>query len=150
MANIKSIITIGAIVGTFLGTLATYAYPKRQRILTAVKCQTNDLTELAKEYKEILLEKGRYFSGRRVVVRESYWKGGIIGIILGAGAVFLTTPKSGKQMRSHINKSYLNLIGKTDEIIRSFKNNSTPFTEVSLPIKKRKRLIKPKLKTYFQ
>jgi len=126
MANITGTLA-GALLGTLVGTLAAMAYPRRQEILDTVRNHKNRATR----YADSLLAKGQEltdFIPKRTVYRETYWKGGLLGLFLGAGIGILTAPKSGKQLRNQVSKAYTDVSSKTHDIIHTFKNNNhNPF-----------------------
>lgn len=136
MVSKKKLIA-GAALGTFLGSLAAILYPKRNRIINTLKGQPVDFGEKARQYAEVLLNKGK-FPLRQESRRESYLRGGILGLFLGAGTALLLAPKSGKQLRSQVSRTYNDISDKTEHVIHLFKNNShRPFR--SMGTKKKRR-----------
>jgi len=126
MANLKGI-TAGAALGTLVGSLFVFLYPKRLEIIEAVLDQTNGFADKAKEYADVMFTKGRKSSQRKMAYQNNYLRGGLAGLLLGAGAALFLTPKTGKQLRNHVTKSYNELFGRTQEVVSIFKNNAHPF-----------------------
>src|ERR1700730_11606768 len=91
-------VILGAAVGTLLGSLAAILYPRRQEILETLKEQTSDLNEKAKEYANLLIQKGSQMTHKKRMVSNNHWKSTLAGVLLGAGVTFLLTPKTGKQV----------------------------------------------------
>jgi gas vesicle protein len=126
MATLKGM-AAGAAIGTFLGSLAVIFYPKRREIIKAVMDQTEDLRETAKNYAHTLLNNRKGFGYRKMQNNTSQIAGGLLGLAVGVGTAMLLTPKTGRQLRSQISKAYNQAFGKTQEVVRIFKNNSHPF-----------------------
>jgi gas vesicle protein len=150
MASTKKIIS-GAALGTLLGSVAAFLYPKRYEILERVRHHSADigeLTEKAKKYGESLLNKGKQLNFRRIEYRNNYWKGGLIGLIVGASAGLLVAPRSGKTLRAQITRAFNDLSEKSDEVIHQFKHNShNPFLTVHTHpngMKKKKPMLREK------
>lgn len=112
----KNIIS-GAAIGTLIGTLAAFIYPRRQEIVDNIR----DQSEKARGLGEALLRKGDF---RRVEYRDNYWKGGLLGLLVGAGTALLMAPKSGKQFRGQLTRAYNDLSEKSEELIHQFQKNS--------------------------
>ncbi len=143
----KKIFT-GALLGTLLGSLAVAIYPRRHEILDVIVDRGEDLSERARDYANMLLDKGREFTGLRVKeeTHHNYWKGGLAGILLGVGITALVAPKSRKHLHHQVLKMYHEIFGKTHEVIKDFKKNSHPFNfrKKTSPLKRAKRLLKAK------
>lgn len=145
MANLK--ILTGAALGTLLGSLAIMLYPRRQEIMDAIVDQSEDISDTAKEYIGALIDKGAVLVNlRREEEHNIDWKSGVAGLLLGVGAALILAPKSGKQLRSQIQRMYSDISDRTHDVIRDFKNNGHPFGRRALvrPAKKSTRLIKEK------
>ena len=149
MGSIKNIIA-GATVGTLLGSLAVLIYPEKNQILEFINKRSSNLNELtgkAKEYGESLISKGKNLNFRAVETRTNYWKGGLVGVILGIGTGLLMAPKPGKVLRNKISQACTDLSEKSEEVIHFFKNNSHPFEAPHTQhngVKKKKPAIKTK------
>lgn len=143
MTSTKKMIS-GAAIGTLLGSLAALLYPRRQEIIERIRDHSEDLND----FKEKAREYGKRFDFRRVEYRENYWKGGLIGLIVGAGAALLIAPKTGKNLRGQLTRAYNDLSERSEEVIHQFKNNShNPFTAARTHhngVKKKKPAIRAK------
>lgn len=156
----KNKIIAGAAIGTLLGSLALALFPRRKEIVDAIMDQGEEFTDKAKEYAQLLLDKGRNLANFRVEEEDNsaaIWSG-VAGLILGAGAALFMAPKTGKQLRNQAIKTYNELFGKTKSVINVLKNSSHPFIPVTRstahkathhngtqhPVKRTKRLIKTK------
>ncbi len=142
-------ILTGAAIGTLLGSLAIALYPRRQEIMDAIADQSEGLSDKARDYIDALISKGAVLTHLREEEedRSVYWKSGLAGVLFGAGAALFLAPKSGKQLRSQVLRVYNDLSGRTQEVIRDFKNNGHPFHHVETirPVKRAvKRAVKPK------
>ncbi|HEV8051013.1 MAG TPA: YtxH domain-containing protein [Parachlamydiaceae bacterium] len=128
-------IIAGAALGTLLGSLAVVLFPRRYEIMEQIKNHSDDFNDLpgkAREFGESLLNSGKRFNFRRVESRDNYWKGGLLGLIVGVGATLLAAPSSGKNLRKQLSNAYTDLSEKSEEVIHHFKNNShNPFAHTT-------------------
>jgi len=90
---------------------------------------------------------GRAFSHAKEEPHAHYWKGGLVGILLGTGLAFLIAPKSGKQLRTQVARTYNDIFDKTQEVVHLFKNGTHPFQRTRASnshavTKKPKRMVK--------
>lgn len=133
MESSKKIIA-GAALGTLLGSLAVALFPRRYEIMENIRNHSGDFNDLpgrAREFGESLLNSGKRLSFRRVEYRDNYLKGGLIGLIIGAGAALLAAPSSGKNLRRQISHVYDDLAERSEEVIHQFKKNAhNPFARV--------------------
>ena len=128
MNNVQKIIAGTALV-TLLGSLAFLANPRRRNFIDTVTDHTSNLTNKAKDYADNLINKGKSLTSVNHIHdnRNSYIKGSLTGLLFGTGATLLFTPKSGKQLRNQLNKTYEGLFGTTQKAIRKLKNNAHAF-----------------------
>lgn len=138
MLSTKKIIS-GAAIGTLLGSLASFLYPRRREILEHILDNAENLNSLkdkARGYGEFLLSGGR--NTRRRDVLQSYIRGGLFGFAIGAATALLSTPKTGKNLRGQLAKAYRELSEKSEEVIHQFRNNSQHPLRLRATVKKRK------------
>lgn len=132
MTSTKKLIS-GAAIGTLLGSLAAFLYPKRHEIIENILDRSEDISHLAdkaRHYGEALLNTGKQLNFRRVEYRTNYWKGGLLGLLIGAGTALLVAPKTGKTLRGQITRAYNDLSERSEGFVHHFKNNShNPFAE---------------------
>jgi gas vesicle protein len=111
--NIKGIV-LGAIVGTLLGSLSAALMPKNPNLAS----QTKGLAAKAKNLGDTFYNGIKNWSEPRNEMQAStFVKGALSGLLLGAGAAAILTPKTGKQLRSNLTRKYQDLADKTQEII---------------------------------
>lgn len=130
METTKKVIA-GAALGTLLGSLAVALFPRRYEIMEHIKNHSEDFNDLpgkAREFGESLLNRGKRLSFRRVEYQDNYLKGGLIGLIIGAGAALLAAPSTGKNLRRQISHAYNDIAERSEEVIHQFKTNAhNPF-----------------------
>lgn len=120
MANLKGI-AAGAALGTLLGSLAIAFYPKRKEILEALNNQTMDLSERAREYADMWMNRNQTENNT-----NGHLTSGLVGLLVGAGIALAVAPKTGKQFRTQFIRAYNELFGKTQNMVEFFRNNSHP------------------------
>jgi gas vesicle protein len=128
MSSTKNIIS-GAAIGTALGCLAAFLYPRRHELLDRLQessATLNQLGEKAREYGETLFDKGRHLRLRKVEYRDRYLTGGLFGLTIGAITALLVAPKTGKALRRQLAQTYHDFSDKSEHIIHQFRNNSHP------------------------
>jgi len=130
MPSTKNILS-GAAIGTALGCLAAFLYPRRHELLGRIQegsTALNHIGEKAREYGETLLDKGKQLSLRRVEYRDRYLTGGLLGLTVGALSALLIAPKTGKALRRQLAQTYRDLSEKSEQVIHQFRNNSHPIS----------------------
>lgn len=131
MPATKNIIA-GAGIGTVIGCLAAFLYPRRYEILEQIRENSatfNNIKNKAREYGETLLDKGKRFGLQRVEYRNRYLTGGIFGLTVGAITALLLAPKTGKALRKQLSQAYRDLSEKSEEMVHKFNYNSHPFAK---------------------
>jgi gas vesicle protein len=118
MATIKKI-TQGAFLGTLLGSLALKLYPQRRKFINSLIDQTSE----AKEYANQMLRQAG-LSESKNYNKAGYIAGGVIGLLVGTGIALALAPKTGKQLRNQFNRAYQELLGNTENVIRTFKHDA--------------------------
>lgn len=150
MASAKKILS-GAAFGTLLGSLSAVLYARRYEILQKLDKRSsnlNHLTEKAREYGESLFNSRKKLRFQKAEDLDKYWKGGLVGLLVGAGAALLVAPKSGKSLRGQLSRAYEDMSEKSEKLIHQFKNNShAPFsTARNEPTRIKKKKILSRLK----
>lgn len=121
--NIKSIV-IGAALGTFIGSISALVIPQRQKILKTLKNQKKNWIEKAKDISENVLGEIPYpIEQKKETQAPTFFKGALVGLLVGAGSTFLFTPKTGKQLRNAIAKKYSDVSEKTQDLMEFFENH---------------------------
>lgn len=146
MTSTKQMIS-GAAIGTLFGSLAALLYSQRREIIEKLQEHSEDfngLKDKAIEYSGSLLNKGKQLNFRKVEYRTSYWQGGLVGLIIGAGAAFLIAPRTRKNLRGHITRVYNDLSERSEEVLHQFKNNSPSLFTHHNGVKKKKPSIRKK------
>lgn len=118
--NIKGIF-LGTIVGTLLGSLSAALLPK----YPVLSKQTKELAAKAKNFGDTFYSGLKNWSEpKRETQTSTFVKGALSGLVLGASAAAILTPKTGRQLRTNLTRRYQDLADKTQEIIH-FINNET-------------------------
>jgi gas vesicle protein len=128
MISAKKILS-GAAIGTLLGSLATFLYPRRYELIEQLLENGENLnafTNKARDYGEQLFSRGR--RTRRQESLNGYLRGGLLGFAIGATTALFSTPKTGKALRGQLAKAYQGLSEKSEEVIHQFRNNSHPLS----------------------
>lgn len=112
--NVKGMF-LGAIVGTLLGSISAALLPKYPNLSR----QTRGLAAKAKNFSDTFYAGIRNLSEPRQELKAStFVKGALSGLLLGASAAAILTPKTGRQLRNNLTKKYQDLADKTQEIIQ--------------------------------
>lgn len=146
MPSTKNIIS-GAAIGTVIGCLAAFLYPRRNELLERIQegsATLSHIGEKAREYGESLLDKSKLRNLRRVEYRDRYLTGGLFGLTVGAITALLIAPKTGKALRRQLAQTYHDLSEKSEQVIHQFRNNSHPIPPVKRTTRARARRVKAK------
>lgn len=119
MASINGILK-GATLGTVLGSLALYLYPRRREIIEAMIDQASEFTDRARDYADDFLGESQHTGV------NGYLTSGIAGALLGAGIILALSPKTGRQFRSKLSNVYKILSNQTQDLAHVFTHNGHP------------------------
>jgi gas vesicle protein len=118
MYNNKTIIA-GAIIGTLIGSLSAVLRNNRKNIFSQINDQTNDWTNKAHHIsKKVLNGMDRWRRPPNEIQGQTFVTGALCGLLVGLGSALLFAPKSGKQLRNDLTKTYNTMAGKTQEILQ--------------------------------
>lgn len=127
-SNLKEIL-FSAAIGTIAGTIGALFLPKN------IKDQTVHLVEQASEMGSGLYDGIREWSKPPKPPTTNFTNGAIVGLCIGVGSALLLTPKTGKDLRKNLSKTYDTMAEKTHDLM-DYYNNHKP------KIKKRIRNLK--------
>lgn len=138
MARMKGML-FGALAGSLAASILAFLEPKEVR---RINSQTQDWAEKARNLRENLLDDFQNLTvSRKNRQRNTFLRGALLGLFVGACSAALLTPKSGKQMRKDLGHQYKGLADKTHDIIETIDLNG-----YYKPLKKLSRSLRSKSK----
>lgn len=143
MNNPKGVL-LGTLIGTFIGSLAVV---KRKEIQKILEAQSKTVAEKTKQLAEYIKKEAQQIPWNNHEKKENghFWSGSALGLIAGAGATLLLTPKNGKAVRNQLSQLYSDVMDNTHDVLK-YIQNSTSFKKKP-KVKKALAKTKKKMKT---
>lgn len=114
-------ILVGGAIGTLLGSLVAVVMANRHEIADTVRSQGGDWIDRAKDTADTWMKRRHWSNAADSELRNDFWKGSMMGLIVGVGAALLMAPKSGQQLRGQLTKKYQHIAddiaAKTEDIM---------------------------------
>jgi gas vesicle protein len=143
-------IALGAVLGSLIGTFSVLLSPKRQKLLAMLQDQTGSWANKAKNIGRSARGTfdGVHWGHSHEVATTNFIKGSFMGLVVGAGAAMLLTPKTGSQVRKKITERYADVADVAQELIHvfNFGHKNSPVKKATNYVKKASTSIKKKAK----
>lgn len=121
--NVKNVVA-GALIGTLLGSVSAILIPRQRKIFAQLN--RPGWSQKAKDIGGRVYDEVRHWSEHEKKVDASVFvKGALLGLLVGAGAALLLTPKTGKQLRNNLAQGYQDFADKTQDIM-DYVNHDNP------------------------
>ncbi len=114
--------SFGSVLGSVLGSLNALTSKSGKAIHKG-----QEWMDKAKDFSETLLNEVKHFQEpkNKHTAPPPFVAGALIGLLLGAGAALLLSPKTGKQLRDKLTKQYGEIVDKANEILEHANRNPT-------------------------
>lgn len=120
MATTKELV-MGALIGTFIGSLAA---AKRKEIQDLLEKHTGTVAEKTKALAEFMVKEHKLPWAEEHHEKNHFFTGSALGMLAGASAMLLMTPKTGKMIRNQLSKSFKTALTHTQKTFTTIKKKA--------------------------
>lgn len=125
MNNHKGVL-LGALIGTFIGSLTVL---KRKEIEKIIEDHAGNVGQKTKKLTHFLMGEVQKMPWYKKHENNLFLKGSALGLIAGAGATMLLTPKTGKAVRGQLSNLYSDIMDNAKGVVEFVHNNSNGKTK---------------------